>query len=122
MRLWSRIFSFAEFDPNRTMPDVQAVFWRWVLLGALLVVPLLLAFLHLLYQTVPLIVYMIGAVACLYLPALALVRKPKVTVTNRFEIQLHNPRTVDVSILVGAGCSALVYFALLSFGILSVWR
>ena len=65
---------------------------------------------------------MIAAVAALYAPAIALIRKPRVTVMSDFQIRVHTPKTVDGRFLVSGVGSAVAYFVLIVAAVLIVAR
>lgn len=119
-----KTFAFQEFDPQAYSagPDWKRIAARYCVMASIVVVPLVLGLLQFLYVTVPAITYLMVFVAALYVPALCMVRKPKVTITADFRIRVRNPKTVDTTILVKAACSALAYFILLTFAVLAVWR
>lgn len=114
-----KAFSFQEFNPRAygSKIDWRSIALRYMLMASIVVVPVVLAALQYLKVAAPGVLYFMGGIASLYVPALLLVRRPRVTVTKDFQIALHNPKTVDTRILVKAACSAGVYFALLSFAI-----
>jgi hypothetical protein len=79
-------------------------------MASVVVVPLLICLMQFLYICYPLITYMMAGVAALYVPALALVRKPSVTITKDFRVLVRNPKTVDTGLLLKAACSAPCLF------------
>jgi hypothetical protein len=119
-----KAFGFQEFDPASYSagPDWRRMAFRYGIMASVVVVPLLICLMQFLYICYPLITYMMAGVAALYVPALALVRKPSVTITKDFRVLVRNPKTVDTGLLLKAACSALAYFILLIVAVLAVGK
>ncbi len=117
-----KVLGFQEFDPRAYAEKVdwRTIAMRWALIALVIIVPVALTILQWVYQLAPFVIYMMGGVAALYVPALLLIRRPRVTVSENFVIDGKAPNTVDTRSLVSAASSALVYFLLLCIGIL-VW-
>lgn len=111
-----KIMKFNEFSPEAysSPVDWRSIIGRYMLMAAIFVVPVILTVLQFLYRYHPLIVGMMIAVVVIYCPAVALIRKPKVHVTDDFKVLVYNPTTVDSKILMKTACSAVAYFLLLT--------
>ncbi len=114
-----KAFSFSEFNPASYTNEVdwRTIALRWVVIASIIIVPVSLTLLQFLYKQAPFVVYMIGGIAALYLPALFLIRSPSVEISKDFKIQVNALKTVNTKILLHSACSAAAYFLLLIVGI-----
>lgn len=112
-----KVLGFQEFNPSAYAEkiDWRTILLRWTLIASIVVVPVLMLAFEYLWFRARFVVYFMGVIVALYAPALALIRRPRVSVSKDFVITVKAPKTVDTRILVKAACSALVYFGLLAF-------
>ena len=110
-----KIMKFNEFSPEAysSPVDWRSILGRYMLMAAIVVIPVALTVLQFLYKYHPLIVGMMAAVVAIYIPAFTLIRNPKVQVTDDFKVTVYNPTTVDTKLLMKTACTAVAYFILL---------
>jgi len=109
-----KILSFQEFNPSAYSagPDWRTMLLRYALMASIVVVPVAMLLAQYVWRTAPVVGYLALAVLALYVPALALVRKPSVRLTPDYRFVLRNPKTVDTRILSKSAASALAFFIL----------
>jgi len=119
-----KIFAFQEFDPKAYSagPNWGTIAKRYLFMASIVVVPSLVGLLQFLHAHAPALTYFMAAIAALYLPALALIRRPKATCSDDFKIKVTCPKTVDTRLLKQASASALAYFILVTVAVMAVWR
>lgn len=117
-----KVLSFQEFNPRAYSagPDWRTMFLRFCLMASVVVIPTVYIVLREVTYEVPLLGYLLAALAALYVPALLLIRRPSVKVTRDYQLILSNPKTVDPRILKKSAASAVVFFVLASFAVLTI--
>ena len=78
-----KVFDFQEFNPSAYSagPDWKTMLLRYCVMASLVVVPFIYVVANEAFYNVPLLKWILMGVVALYVPALALIRKPSVTVT-----------------------------------------
>lgn len=108
-----RLFSFPEFTiEGYSRPDWRLWGARLVILALFYVVPLGCAFFTMGVSQAPWLRYLYAAVAFFYIPALVLVRRPKVKVDANFQVSVNNPKTVSER-LYGASLGLALFFVVI---------
>jgi|GEM_PF-3797923 len=124
MPLLRRVFSFQEFDPKayRDSPDITVIALRFVILAALVVVPVLFVLVRQAIHQAPVIGWLLALVVAFYIPLVFLFRRTSVRVSSDYRITLRNPKSIQICDLLDGITAACAFFLLAGFAVLALGR